>query len=304
MQHLKRIIPYLKGIGLLVSIASVYLLIRRQQQDFAGLSILNFVLPDIPLLLLSLLLILLGYLFHTLLLWRLLGIFSGSVRLWDVLHANLKPQVAKYIPGGIFQVTGTAALLLEKLSPRVVIAGLAAQTGLLILLSGMLGGPLYLGSSAPVLSSMLLVPGGFFLAVFLLWLLTKPLGVLPSEVAMGGLLRRTAESLTLGLLFFAAAGGSFYLLLEVFPMNPSFPFGRIAGAFSLSWSAGILIIGSPGGLGVREVVLASLLDFSHTAVPVGYLLFIHRLIWILADLILVVIPFEGLKRLFPVSGLE
>ncbi len=77
-------------------------------------------------------------------------------------------------------------------------------------------------------------------------------------------------------------GFSFWL---VFPPNGGY-LAQVIGAFSLSWLAGYVAIFAPGGIGVREVLLAVLLGTFFKSEEVAIYASIHRLLWVLAEVFL------------------
>jgi hypothetical protein len=61
---------------------------------------------------------------------------------------------------------------------------------------------------------------------------------------------------------------------------------QVTGAFSLSWLAGYVAVFAPGGIGVREVLLAVLLGAFFKSGEVAIYASIHRLLWVLAEVFL------------------
>ena len=77
-------------------------------------------------------------------------------------------------------------------------------------------------------------------------------------------------------------GISFYL---VFPPSDGFVF-QVIGAFGLSWIAGYAAFFAPGGIGIRETLLALILGAFFAGELVAVRAAIHRLIWVLVEIIL------------------
>jgi hypothetical protein len=71
----------------------------------------------------------------------------------------------------------------------------------------------------------------------------------------------------------------------VFPIQSGFLL-PITGAFSLSWVAGYLAFFAPGGIGIREYLLTLLLSSIFSSGEVAIYATIHRLIWVLVEIIL------------------
>ena len=84
------------------------------------------------------------------------------------------------------------------------------------------------------------------------------------------------------LFIWLAFGLSFWL---VFPPDAGY-LAQVIGAFSLSWLAGYVAFFAPGGIGVREVLLALLLGAFFKGGEVAIYASIHRLLWVLAEVFL------------------
>ena len=90
------------------------------------------------------------------------------------------------------------------------------------------------------------------------------------------MLEQTAAWLFFGIslwLVFPAGSGSDFLLSAV-------------SAFCVSWLAGYAVFFAPGGIGVREAALAFLLSAFFPAETVAIFAAIHRLLWVLIELLL------------------
>lgn len=86
------------------------------------------------------------------------------------------------------------------------------------------------------------------------------------------------------LLLLVVHGLTLLICLHIFPVNLGFTDVRtLLSANALSWLAGFVVIGAPGGIGIREVVLSALTaDLSYS----NYILIaalIHRFVLVAAD---------------------
>ena len=81
------------------------------------------------------------------------------------------------------------------------------------------------------------------------------------------------------LVIWISFGVSFWM---VFPLKEGFMLA-ITGAFSISWVAGYVAFFAPGGIGVREYLLAILLGAYFTGSEVAIYATVHRLIWVLVE---------------------
>jgi len=86
------------------------------------------------------------------------------------------------------------------------------------------------------------------------------------------------EQLTTWIFF----GISYWL---VFPAQSGFLL-QIIGAFSLSWVAGYVAFFAPGGIGIREFLLAVILGGFFASREVATYATVHRLIWVLIEIVL------------------
>jgi glycosyltransferase 2 family protein len=71
----------------------------------------------------------------------------------------------------------------------------------------------------------------------------------------------------------------------VFPTQSGFLL-QIIGAFSLSWVAGYVALFAPGGIGIREFLLAVILGGFFASREVATYATVHRLIWVFIEIIL------------------
>jgi len=171
-----------------------------------------------------------------------------------------RSQIAKYVPGNIFQFAGRQLLGVAAGVPGGI---LLRSTGLelgLIMAAGAAGAllwPAYLGltSSGPRLALVLSL-GGYGLALSLIsWILGRTLG---PQVRQGWLLQSG---------FLLASGTIFLGLVLALLAQGAKPIGLspwlwpgVVGAFVLAWLLGLITPGAPAGVGVRELVLLALLS--------------------------------------------
>lgn len=176
-------------------------------------------------------------------------------------------QVAKYIPGNVFQYAGRhvegwqagiphhalalsavgEAVGLALVAVALALAGLAA-TGDSALLTGLAG-------AAACLFAYPYAQRGLRWAGRRWWREIEAL-------ALGGTRREDVGALLAHLLFFVAVGFAFYLSAKPWGAGEMPHLGTLVAACSLAWLAGFATPGAPAGLGVREVVLVFALEES------------------------------------------
>jgi glycosyltransferase 2 family protein len=222
-------------------------------------------------LLFSVLLLLLGTIYQAIN-WKyvlaILGI-NSSVR-QSIISVGLSIFM-KYIPGKVLVVLGRAAYISNKYSVSLTVTtGASLLTQLITLWTGLLLGLLVIFGvnigfhvnlliiiSLIVLSTPILYPGILYKIAFLINKLLKKNIYFPS-VALIDLVKTIPSFILTWLLW---GFGFYFLSLSAFPDNTDI---RIALAFPLAATLGIIALVAPGGIGVREGLLVGvlvLLDF-------------------------------------------
>ncbi|MCB1018184.1 MAG: UPF0104 family protein [Acidimicrobiales bacterium] len=171
----------------------------------------------------------------------------------------LVTQTAKFVPGSVWQHVGRVGTSPRLGVPKRVTAGallveVGASVAAALFLAGLLGtaGPLLVDDVGPVVRSLEVVAGAA--ALLIVPLLASRAG---ARVAGGPLLSSGGLAAVVGLHVAVWAGyGSAAALLSVGLDGPFLP---TVGAFCLSWVAGLVVVGAPAGLGVREAVMAAAL---------------------------------------------
>ncbi len=201
--------------------------------------------------------------------WRLLLIRAGAEASWRwSIRTYGITQLAKYVPGNIFQFAGRQSL------------GVAAGLG---------GRPLAKSTAFELIS---LSAAGTLFGLLLLskWLAVSELGacvifaassVLAICLTRGALGRQAAAAFMAHLAYLAITGVAFAVLLAaVSAGDTNFTFS--VGAFVVGWLLGLLTPGSPAGLGIRETILLTLLtDLNEASVVQAVVL--GRLVSVVGD---------------------
>lgn len=184
-------------------------------------------------------------------------------------------QLAKYIPGNIFQFAGRQALCMaEKIPAKPVIKSAIYET-VLIIIASLNFLPIVLSLMSP--STPLIF---FYLSSISLVLVTSSIFIKFFE-------RNLLISYLQYLIFFVFSGFIFHLVLSAFSQdrNQSLELGILTlSAFVISWLVGYITPGAPAGVGVREIVI---LFFLHNHFNESDLLLsvaVCRVITILGDI--------------------
>lgn len=195
-------------------------------------------------------------------------------------------QLAKYVPGNIFQFAGRQALGMAE--------GLAARP---------------LAKSALLEVALLAVAGSMFAlpALTLFWpFMSQPMSLLifaltASSLAVvmrSRLSGQVAQAWCLQLCFLALSSGAFVILLALVVPNASAlpPLPAVAGVYVVAWLVGLVTPGAPAGVGVREAVL--LFALSDAVLPADLLLavMLSRLVTVLGDSMFFLSAFAVTRR--------
>jgi uncharacterized membrane protein YbhN (UPF0104 family) len=181
---------------------------------------------------------------------------------WVVLY--FRAQMGKYLPGGVWQYAGRAALLnVRNVRLSTATLSLAIEFVAGAVAAGIVG--------AAVLEPWPLVAVGIAVAVVILGrrrlrgLLSRPFSVpggarirLTREQAAAAY-RAGVRATFLYTPLWLLHGASVWLLARGLFGAPAADLWFYTGAFAVSWLAGLAAVFAPGGIGVREAVLAALL---------------------------------------------
>lgn len=206
--------------------------------------------------------------------WRLLHRLGVSVTRGWALRTYAVSQLAKYVPGNIFQFAGRQAI------------GVAAGIG---------NAPL---AKSTVLELALIGASGAFFAPLVIPLLIERLDAVAASVivfiALAGLalwLARRLGGAALGaavlyyLAFLALSGVVFAATFQIAGGTLSGAgLPGIVGAYVLAWLAGLVTPGAPAGIGVREAVLLFLLAGFAAPPTILLAVVIGRAVTVLGDL--------------------
>ena len=212
-------------------------------------------------------------------------------------------QLAKYVPGSIWQFVSRIAMLRARQAPAAAIRdSILAENGWVVG-SALLSGVVLLGLAQPTFFLRLLDAAGqmppALAAPLAAVLLLAPAVAL--TVARSRLRRRASRlrpwlvrlrppwpawsSLLLG---WFALGASFWLCLRPFlGVGPTWP--AVIGVYCLAWVTGYLVPFAPAGLGVREVVLALALDPYIAADTSLVVVTVHRVLYLLVEVLLALV---------------
>lgn len=199
-------------------------------------------------------------------------------------------QLAKYVPGNIFHLAGRQALGIAAGAPNRALAKSTLWEFALIAFAGAqyfwLALPIVLPDFSLLMSCVCLLISASGTA----YLLRRFIGV------------RISACFVWQWGFLAISGGIFAALVAVIPSDTQREFSTymlIAGIFVLAWLAGLVTPGAPAGVGVRELILLTLLNGVVTDTDLLLAILLGRLVTVMGDLLFFVvslwIPSESYK---------
>ena len=200
-------------------------------------------------------------------------------------------QVAKYLPGGVWNIVAAAELGADHEIPRRRSAAVMAisllvsvVTGAILAVIGLLTSPearefAWVAFAIPVGLVLLAPPVLGRLADFGLRLMRRdPLGHRPSW-------RGLSVGIAWQVVAWLLAGAQVFLLAEPLGLSGDvLGFLVATGGYALAWTAGFLFIVVPAGVGMREIVLAAALAGSLTVADATTVVLISRIVLTFVDL--------------------
>lgn len=223
---------------------------------------------------------------------RLLEQLGVEVAAFWAFRAYGISQLAKYVPGNIFHLAGRQAIgMAAGLSGAVMAKSTMWEIGLLIAAGALFGW----------LALPLLVPG-FSMMFCMGFLLLSVLGVVIALFRFIG--SQVASAFINQMLFLAVSALIFIILLKVVVNITVLPFEvwlMMGGAYTIAWLAGLMTPGAPAGVGVRELVLITLLNGMINDAQLLAAVLIGRLVTVAGDLIfyissLIIPPFISVRH--------
>jgi uncharacterized membrane protein YbhN (UPF0104 family) len=222
--------------------------------------------------------------------WRNL-LVAGGVRIpFSTAYViQARSAIAKYLPGNVFQYLSRVALGRAYGVPvEAIVVSTAAETVFVV------GGALLLGSWS--LARLAVVgppawvrPAAATAVLAVLILLGVPRwrrAIRPWLAAHAGYLSpgRAGFVALAAVVELGAVGASLAVLrAALWPEAPHVGWFPFASAFAAAWTAGFVVPGAPGGIGVREFVLYALLGDRLGSGPAAQLFLLARLLSTCAD---------------------
>lgn len=204
---------------------------------------------------------------------QILAYLGASVSWRQALRIYGWSQIAKYVPGNVFQFASRQALgSVAGISAKALVKSTLLEVILVVLMGGLfsvLAAPLLI-KALPIYTGPLFFVASLFLVLFLVRVYASPL-----LAAAGGWHS----------FFFGISGLVFVTALQLVQTQPIHAelWPLLSGAFVLAWLAGYVTPGAPAGLGIREGILLFILGDSVPELELLLAVVLGRVITIAGD---------------------
>lgn len=213
-------------------------------------------------------------------------ILSTPVSYGALLRINSAAQIYKYLPGNVAHFFSRWIHLSRQGVKKGENARLILYETLLLVVTYLLVGSVFLLTSfrtdaAALLSgSRLSVLGGMACAALAVWLVVKKKGVVLQARQLAVILLYSLSAMVFGLILCL-------LNISVVPDISGIGFAQYTPGFAVSYLAGFIVPGSPGGVGIREIVFVELFRRGgHEVVLLTQLIILFRVAAVTAELLM------------------
>lgn len=211
-----------------------------------------------------------------------------------------RANIAKYVPGNVFQYIGRYQLAISAGMPqRQAALSIALESLVMILAALLVAGLGYLWSPAPLAflpdslrGARWLLALGAVVAAVVYWQRQSVFNLLRTLRDMVTP-QRFLSAMILNIIIFAAIGGAVTELASAFAPATAIGWLDYTWGFAIAWVLGFLVPGAPGGLGVREAVLFALFAPRLGGGSAAMLFLVFRLTTTLADALVFGLSFVG-----------
>ncbi len=293
----KKIFSIFKWLWLVLVLAAAgYYFYRNQDQVF---NLINQI--SAWRIILSLVLLIIGKMFLVLLVQFSVNSEGWHPKYIETLGIYGLSSLGKYIPGGVWHFVGRFGIykvngLSGKASTRAMILeniwllGSAVATGVI---------GVFL-NRFDLIAGFLNLPNQHGLAV-LFTALALGLWIIILMIVQKTMRRHSAEDIPnvfaiagLGLLLWTFIGSSFFVMFNEFQPSAAPLF---IGGYAVSWAVGYVAVFAPGGLGVREAVLAFVFSNIASVEMIAVYAAMNRIIWVIAEVLFGLVGMVQKQRL-------
>jgi hypothetical protein len=186
----------------------------------------------------------------------------------DSVRVFLQSQLGKYVPGSVWQYAGRVGLARARgVGARLTMISLGVEVGASATAAGIVGlFVLRLAIAVPLALALALLVAATWLGrrhvadkvvTPFSRLVRRVVPLAPTDI--GAALRASPPMTALYVPVWAAYGVAFWLTARALFPIPASDLVYYCATFALGWLAGMAAVFAPGGIGVREAVLAGLL---------------------------------------------
>ncbi|MFZ3070947.1 MAG: hypothetical protein WA110_07500 [Anaerolineaceae bacterium] len=222
---------------------------------------------------------------------------------WKTLGLYGITSLGKYIPGGIWHFVGrigayhanglsgkkaTRALILENV--WLISSAVAVGLSLLCLFRfDLISGYIKLPNE-PWIAGVLTV-GILGLWILGLWLVNHFMNKHTENK-----IQKVWVIVPVSILLWLLIGSSFFTMFTDFPLSQA---GVFIGGYALSWAVGYVAVFAPGGIGVREAVLAFVFSNITSVEMIAVYAAMNRIIWVVAEVLFGLVGFIQKQEMLP-----
>jgi uncharacterized membrane protein YbhN (UPF0104 family) len=237
---------------------------------------------------------------------KILIIMGNELSFMKMLYCYSTSQMAKYVPGNIWQFVGrgllykqngikTDNILISILMENIFLLGSALLVSLFLL---------WFGNAEIGFLDFKLYIIAIFVILFIIFFKSERINKIKVNnkfmetiiILYNVSIAKRLQTLALFIIAWLSFGLSFYLLLR------SMGIGNInlsvsGGYFIFSWLVGYLAFLVPGGIGVREYILVKMLA-NYTIEPIAFTIsLVSRVSWFIVELMLFVFTITNHKKI-------
>ncbi len=238
---------------------------------------------------LSLILLLIGKLFLVILVR-----FSVNSEAWypsylEILGVYGLSSLGKYLPGGIWHFVGRFGVYkMNGLSAKASTRSMIVENIWLLssaLATGVLG--VFL-TRFDLVADLIHIPDEKWLAITLtivilaIWITVLFVVHKIMRKYTSGEIQSVTVIALVGLLLWTFIGGSFFVMFQDFSFSSAPLF---IGGYAVSWAVGYIAVFAPGGLGIREAVLAFVFSNIASVELIAVYAAMNRIIWVIAEVL-------------------
>ena len=281
----KKILGIVKWLWLILVLAAAGYYFYRHQEE-----VINLIKQiDYWRIILSLILLLIGKAFLVILVKYSVNCEGWYPTYPEILGVYGLSSLGKYLPGGIWHFVGRFGVYkMNGLSAKASTRAMVLENIWLLssaLATGVIGVFLF---RFDLIANLLNIPDENWLAVTLtmvilaLWIIALIIVHKIMQKYTSRQIPNVVRVTLIGLLLWTFIGGSFFAMFKEFSFSSAPLF---IGGYAVSWAVGYIAVFAPGGLGVREAVLAFVFSSITSVELIAVYAAMNRIIWVIAEVL-------------------